>query len=123
MSETALAANRTLAELLIELGDREGAVEALDRAVFIYPYDAELHHRLAELAAVLDRPALEVRERRAILALEPVDRAGALYRLAVAHRRAGDTAEAREAVLSALEIAPSFAEAQDLLLELAGGGG
>lgn len=120
--ESALEANRTLADLLIELGDPAGAAEALDRAVFIYPYDAEYHDRLAELAVALDRPALEVRERRAILALEPVDRAGALYRLAVAHRRAGDRAAARRTVMSALEIAPAYPEAQELLLELTGGG-
>jgi tetratricopeptide (TPR) repeat protein len=122
MSESALAANTLLAELLMEAGDPVGAAEALGRAVFIHPYDAALHDRLADLAARLGRPTLEVRERKAIVALEPVDRAGALYRLAVAHRNAGDAAAARRTVLSALEIAPAYADAQDLLLDLAGGG-
>ena len=122
LDESALEANRTLAALLESIGDRAGAADALHRALVIHPYDAEAHGRLAELAATLDRPALEVRARRAIVALEPVDRAGALYRLAVAQRRAGQPDAARRSVMAALEIAPSYAEAQELLLELAGGG-
>jgi cellulose synthase operon protein C len=59
-----------------------------------------------------------VRERRAILALDPVNRADAHYHLAVALLAAGDRAEARREVLRALEIAPNFADAQDLLLRL-----
>lgn len=122
LNESALAANIELAELLEGEGDLAGAADALERAVFIHPYEPELHDRLARLAAGLDRPELEVRERGAILALDPVDRAGSLYRLALAYRRAGDPAAARENVVAALEIAPAYADAQDLLLELSGGG-
>jgi Tfp pilus assembly protein PilF len=61
-----------------------------------------------------------VRERRAIIALDPVDRAAAEYRLARAYLLAGDRAEARRAVLRALERAPNYQEAQELLLELRG---
>ena len=119
-NESAYAANLELASLLEALGDHAGAAGALDRAMYIYPYDADAHGRLADLAERLGRHALEVRERRAIVALRPVDRAGAYYRLALAQRRAGDLAGARRSVLSALEAAPNFAEAQDLLLELSG---
>ena len=107
---------------LLAGSDPAEAAGALERAILIHPFDPEPHARLAELAAALGRPALEVRERRALVALRPVDRAGALYRLAVAQRRAGDATGARRSVLAALEIAPGYAEAQDLLLELAGGG-
>jgi Flp pilus assembly protein TadD len=122
LNESALDPNVDLADLLEAGGDRAGAADALERAVYIYPYDPALHDRLAALAAALGRPGVEVRERRAIVALDPVDRAGALYGLAVAHRRAGDDAAARRAVMSALEVAPGYAEAQDLLLDLSGGG-
>ncbi|MBW3554595.1 MAG: tetratricopeptide repeat protein [Gemmatimonadetes bacterium] len=118
--ETALAANLQLAAVL-ERSDPASAAAALDRAIHIHPFDPETHRRLAELAVALDRPQLEVRERRALVALRPVDRAGALYRLALAQRRAGDSAGARRSVMAALEIAPAFAEAQDLLLDLSGG--
>jgi Tfp pilus assembly protein PilF len=52
------------------------------------------------------------------VALNPVDRAEALYQLALAYRDAGDTAGARREVLRALEQAPAFEKAQDLLLAL-----
>jgi Tfp pilus assembly protein PilF len=41
-----------------------------------------------------------------------------LYQLAVAYRDAGDTAAARHTVLRALEDAPNFEKAQDLLLAI-----
>ena len=119
--ETAIEANLRLAAL-VAASDPGAAAEALERAIHIHPFDPEPHARLAELATRLDRPELEVRERRALVALQPVDRAGALYRLALAQRRAGDTRGARRSVMAALEIAPGYGEAQDLLLDLSGGG-
>ncbi len=56
-----------------------------------------------------------------MVALNPVDRAEAYYRLALAHRDAGQSAEARRSVLRALEEAPHFERAQELLLALQGG--
>ena len=44
--------------------------------------------------------------------------AEAHYRLAYAHARAGDEGAARYHVLRALEIAPNYYEALELLLEL-----
>jgi tetratricopeptide (TPR) repeat protein len=70
---------------------------------------------LAESEANWD---LAVRERRAVLALRPVNRADAQYRLAGALYRSGDLDAARRAVLEALELAPSFEAAQELLLEI-----
>ena len=104
------------------MGDVDGAAAALDAAVLIYPYEIELHERLA--AAHAERGDLQraVRERRAVVALEPTDRAGALYRLALAYWTGGQRQEARRAVLRALEIAPNYDEALDLLLEIRAGG-
>jgi len=59
-----------------------------------------------------------VRERAAVVALGPPDRAEALYLLAVAERDAGDAAAARRSVLRALEVAPNYPQALELLLEL-----
>jgi len=47
-----------------------------------------------------------------------VNRADAHYRLARALAEAGELAEARTQVLRALEIAPTFEDALELLLEL-----
>ena len=65
-------------------------------------------------------PAAAVRAFRAVLALQPVDRAAAHADLAESYLRNGQRAEARRQTLAALEIAPSYRRAQDLLLELAG---
>ncbi len=56
-----------------------------------------------------------------MLALDPVDRAEALYQLARVHLLVGDRDAARRAVLRALEEAPAFEKAQDLLLEIVEG--
>jgi Tfp pilus assembly protein PilF len=47
-----------------------------------------------------------------------VDRAEALYRLALAWHDAGDDRQARTSVLRALEEAPNFMPAQELLLTI-----
>jgi tetratricopeptide (TPR) repeat protein len=121
LNENHYAANLKLAELLTELGEQAGATEALERAIYIHPYDVAVHERLATLYAARRQFPKVVRERKAILALDPVDRPGALYQLAVAHRDAGDIASARRTVLHALETAPGFEQAQTLLLSLQGG--
>jgi uncharacterized protein HemY len=53
-----------------------------------------------------------------VLALKPVDRTGALYELAEALYLADELEKARQTVLSALELAPRFQEAQELLLTI-----
>jgi Tfp pilus assembly protein PilF len=47
-----------------------------------------------------------------------VDLAGALYQLALAQHRGGENAAARRSVIRALEQAPNYADAQELLLTL-----
>jgi tetratricopeptide (TPR) repeat protein len=84
------------------------------------PTDLALHDRLAALARALGDPRTEARERRAIVALDPADPADAYYRLARAELAAGNHDAARRAVLRALELAPGFDAALDLLLELRG---
>ncbi len=110
--------NLALAGLLEESGDRAGATAALERAIFISPYDVSLHTKLAELYAAIGDKTKVVRERQAVVALGPVDRAGALYQLALAYYEAGDRAGARRELLKALELAPSFERAQQLLLRI-----
>ncbi|CAN5436508.1 tetratricopeptide repeat protein [soil metagenome] len=110
-----------LATLLEEQQDRRGAGDVLERAMYIYPYDPQVHVKMAELYAATDQHAKAVRERRAVLALDPVNRADALYRLAAALADAGERDEARRQVLRSLEIAPNFEDAQSLLLRLRGG--
>jgi len=91
--------------------------------VLVWPYDLQLHQQLADLNARVGDQEGAVRERAAVVALGPPDRAEALYLLAVAQRDAGDPTGARRSVLRALEIAPNYARALELLLELRAGAG
>jgi tetratricopeptide (TPR) repeat protein len=113
-------ANVALADLLEQLGDTTGAAAALERTMYIHPYDPASHVRLARMYSTIREHKKAVRERKAVVALNPVDRAEALYQLALAYRDAGDPAAARREVLRALEQAPGFEKAQDLLLALRG---
>ena len=117
-------------------GDLQTAVGFLERAKQLFPeyaggdspywFLARIHEELgdkqrAELRADVGDANGEVVERRTVLALNPVDRAEAHYRLAIAHERAGDAARARRQVLMSLEIAPGYPDAQELLLRLVQG--
>ncbi|HEX9728922.1 MAG TPA: tetratricopeptide repeat protein [Gemmatimonadales bacterium] len=118
INERAYEAYGLLAGLRLTLGDTLAAMRALDAAMFIHPYDVGMHRELAELSELNHRYVMAIRERRAVVALDPVDRADALYRLARAHMSANQLDEARRIVLQALEIAPEFAQAQELLLQI-----
>ncbi|MBI3789720.1 MAG: tetratricopeptide repeat protein [Gemmatimonadetes bacterium] len=118
LNEAAVDENVVLGGLLAQAGDTLGALGAWSRAAALQPFDAPLQAQLADLArAARNRPA-EIRARRAVVALNPADRAGAHYQLARAYASAGDTTLARREVLRALDLAPSFEQAQELLLSL-----
>ncbi len=119
--ESAFDANTQLAALALKARDTVLAVEAMERAVFINPFPPEIHQSLAILAEAQKNHAVRVREREALVALDPVDKPEALYQLALAYRAAGDTAKAKRAVIRALEDAPNFEKAQDLLLAIVDG--
>ena len=121
LSESNYEALLMEAELLEELQRPSEAAAALNKAVLIWPYDMELHQRLATLNADVGNHEEAVRERSAVIALRPVDRAEAFYLLAVAQNDAGDPAASRRSVLRALETAPNYSAALELLLELRGG--
>ena len=117
-NEANYQAQIALADALQKLGDPKGAAASLAGAIYINPFELPLHQRLAELATASGDPKMVIRERRAVVALSPVDRPEALYQLAVAYREAGDREAARHTVLRALEDAPNFEKAQLLLLEI-----
>jgi tetratricopeptide (TPR) repeat protein len=118
LNETSEKGLERLADLLEKTGDAKGAADALDRAMFINPFDAAMHEHLARLASAAGDKATTIREREAIVALGPVDRAEAYYQLAQAQHDAGDDVHARKSVLRSLEEAPNFEKAQTLLLAL-----
>ncbi len=119
--ETAWEANMLEANLQEARRDFRGAVASLERLNWMWPYDVQLHGRLATLATTVGDKQKAVRERRAVIFNRPTDLLEARYELAKALAGAGDTAAARREVLQILEEAPSFEKAQALLLELRGG--
>ena len=58
-------------------------------------------------------------EFKAVVAMNPVDQASAYTDLAESYFQSGRRADARRQTLAALEVAPSYERAQDLLLKLA----
>ncbi|MEO5798384.1 MAG: tetratricopeptide repeat protein [Gemmatimonadales bacterium] len=117
-NETALDANRVEARLRLRGGDLAGSAAALERLIYIDPINPAVHQDLADLAERLGDWPRVVRERRAIVALGPADRAEARFQLARALAKSGDRTAARREVLQLLEQAPGFEKAQELLLEL-----
>ena len=109
------------ADVLAQLNRPKEAADALDKAVLVWPYEIELHQRLAKLHAEVGNYPQALRERAAVVALDPTDNAQALYALAIAYQEAGDLTGARRAVLQSLEIAPNFDAALELLLVLRSG--
>ena len=118
LAETNYEANVEEADVREALGDRAGAAAALERAVYIDPRDPALHRRLATLYGQLGQWRRAVRERQAVLALGPLDLAEAYYQLAAAWLEAGEPEAARREVLRALEVAPAYERAQELLLRI-----
>ena len=108
----------TLATWLEEEGRTQDAASVLERAIQVYPFDRETHQKLGDLFMGTGEAAMAVREFRALLALQPPDKAAAHYQLARALLRLGRRVEAKSEVLSSLEIAPGYEPAQELLLTL-----
>jgi len=109
---------KQLATLQTEQGDKRAAAKTLTRLNLIYLKDEEAHKMLGTLDTELNNPDGAIREWTAVLAGGTVDQAGAHYQLARALTAAHRNAEAKDEVLSALEVAPGFKPAQKLLLEL-----
>jgi tetratricopeptide (TPR) repeat protein len=110
---------KELAKLQEDLGQGREAAATLDRINSIYPVrDEELHRHLGELWFAQGNFAGAIREDAAVVAMNPLDKAGAEFQLARAYYAAGEKAKAEETLLLALEAAPGFRPAQRLLLEI-----
>ena len=110
---------RQLAKLLDPVKDDRRSEEAYRRVIGIDPFDRDAQTAYGRLALKRKDNDAAVRAFRAALARNPPDRAQAHVDLAEAYVSAGQAAEAKKEILAALEIAPSFEKAQDLLLKIA----
>ncbi len=106
-----------LAQTAFKQKDYPKAAKYLERAIAINPYDLTVHRLLAETAMQQSDHDRAIREFKVLVALDSTDPAGAHTDLADALLRAGKKGAAKESALAALEIAPTFERAQDILLD------
>lgn len=118
--ENNLKALKTLARLRLALGDRARALEAMRLSFYISPFEYATHTQAGELSLEAKDYAQALAEFQITLALEPPNVAEANYNVATAYHALGKQPEARRAVLRALEAAPSYEKAQELLLKITG---
>jgi tetratricopeptide (TPR) repeat protein len=114
---TAIVSARRLAELAAKANDQKALALANERIVELDPFDADGHTGLGRMALKQNNATIANREFRAALAVGPADRASAHCDLAESYLLLGRPADAKREALAALEIAPSFERAQDLLLK------
>jgi Flp pilus assembly protein TadD len=115
-----LVAARHLAALAREAGDVANEEFALKVVADVDPYDVDAHVQLARRALAGKNYAAALTELQAVLALGPVNRAETHADLAEVYLGLDRKAEAKAEALKALEQAPTFARAQDLLLRAIG---
>ncbi len=97
-------------------GDYDRVADYLEKAIALNPYDQGVHRLLAAAAMEQLDYATAIREYAVLLALDDTDPALANTNLAEAFLLHGQKAEAKRYALAALEIAPMFERAQDILL-------
>jgi cellulose synthase operon protein C len=118
--ENNLEALKTIARLRLALGEQQQALDALQASFFISPFDYKLHTQAGELSLEMKDYAKALTEFQVALALAPPNVAEANYNVAAAFHALGRQPEAKRAVLRALEAAPRYDKAQELLLRIVG---
>lgn len=109
---------KRLAEWLTESGQSERAIGVFTSANLVDPLDAELHGMFGDLLMDTGDAQGALREYDVLMALDPLDKASAWYRLASANQALGHSALAQQQLLLALEMAPNYRPAQRLLLQI-----
>ena len=112
------AALLALAKALAATDRNDAAIGVLEDVLMVAPLREEVHAELGDRLLAAGDAKRAVIEYQALLAMNPHDLANAHFRLAKAYLAADDKASGREQLLYALEIAPGFREAQQLLLEI-----
>jgi tetratricopeptide (TPR) repeat protein len=117
---TNVDAARKLWTLAEAAGDDHLMTQAITRVVSLDPFDATAHTSWGRMALKKRDAPVATREFRAALQTGAPDKAAAHCNLGESYLLAGDRAAAKKEALAALEIAPSFERAQELLLNAVG---
>ena len=117
-----IEAARQLAALAEEAGDEARMRRAYELIVEIDPFDAIPHQALGRLAMAREDHEVAAREFEVTLAIGPIDRVAVHVDLAESRLASGRPNEAKRQVIAALEIAPTYERAQELLLRIVEGG-
>ncbi len=115
-----VSAARTLASLAADSGETPDLDFALTRIADLDPFDADAHAQLGRRELAQNRAQRAIIEFQAALALGPASQVEAHTDLGEAFLKAGRKDDAKKEALIALEQAPTFARAQDLLLAAIG---
>jgi tetratricopeptide (TPR) repeat protein len=107
-----------LVELAAEKEDWKAAAEHASAVLAVNPLVAAPHRHLARAAEALEQRKTAIEANRALLILQPLDKAEIHLRLARLLRDEGDLDKAKRHVLEALEQAPRYLTAHQLLLEI-----
>ncbi|MAM69833.1 MAG: hypothetical protein CMP91_01640 [Gammaproteobacteria bacterium] len=109
---------KELADSYIERERFNEAIEVFMDIHYVDPFDEETHGKLGDI--YMDKALHEeaLQEYLVGLALEPLDQARANYRVASAYHALNDTEQSMNYLLTALDIAPQYRPAQQLLLEI-----
>jgi len=113
-----LESAKRLAVFAREAGDRAALEKGLRRSVEVQPFDHTEHTALARVLLEGGNPQGAVQHFRLAMAAGATDQVGARTDLAEALLANGDRAAAKREVLTALENAPRYERAQDLLLTI-----
>ncbi|HTL00969.1 MAG TPA: tetratricopeptide repeat protein [Vicinamibacterales bacterium] len=119
-SHTDLESARMLAKLLQEAGgtDKTRLMKVYALISSLDPFDAANHSALGRLKMAAGDPTTAAREFRAAIAAGSLDEAAAHVDLAESYVALGDKVKAKREAIAAMEVAPGYPRAQDLLLKL-----
>ena len=109
---------RQLAALAQEQGDDVRLRRAYELIVEIDPFDPTPHQALGRLAKTREDHTTAALEFEVSLAIGPLDRVATQIDLAESYLAAGRTDDAKREVIAALETAPSYERALELLLTI-----
>ncbi len=113
-----VVALKELADEYIARGQQVEATNVFRDIHYVDPFDEATHGKLGDLYIGLNQPEAALLEYKVGLALNPLDQARAHYRVALAYKSLNDPSQSMEYLMTALDIAPQFRPAQELLLEL-----